>query len=724
MPNPPTKTIHLILNAHLDPVWLWPWTVGVDEALNTCYTMCNLLDRHPEIIFTRGESWVYEQVRRHDPALFRRIVRHIRGGRWSPVGGWFIQPDCNFPGEENMHKQIELGRAWFEKHIGVFPKIGYNVDSFGHTAALPDVMNAHGQNSYVMMRPMAHERTLPSRVFRWRGYPGGAEITTFRIPWGYATIFPLVIEWIKASLEDLPPGINDTMSFIGVGDHGGGPNEQMLEWLRAHWTAIPGVKLEFSSPERYFRAIAPQLHRLPLVTGELQMHAIGCYSVHRPVKLGVRRAENLLAQARRALAAAPAAEQQAAAPRLHGAWEQLCFNSFHDTLGGSCTATANRPAEDQLAFASTIAERTLSETFRRRVHALPPHPRQRFAIANYSGEPVSDWFEHEPWLEWTHWQPEWCLLDDRDRIVPHQVIEAEPLMPDSVRVLFPIEIPAGGTQILQLARRPGSAAKSAAPEPPGAKPDFQLRLSRGHPVLRTAGGSAWVAPEPELRVDTSDTWSHDIDRFKEPIAARVRWGRPEPVEDGPLRCTWRVAGTLGASRLCADWRRYRGADFWELRLHVAWHEHHRVLQLAWNPGAAIRSREDGIPGRGLERESDGAERPVRDRSLLRLAGGRTAGAVFPEIYSLSCDPKALRLTLLRSCPLAHHLPRKLPPRLPQVNWADQGDHVFTLRFFPASRVTAARLDNHARLLQQSPIVADLTRGMPFRPFKDQPDRPL
>ncbi len=715
-----TRTIHLILNAHLDPVWLWPWTAGVDESLNTCVSMCDLLDRHPEIIFTRGEAWVYEQVRRHDPATFRRILGHIRGGRWSPVGGWYIQPDCNLPGEEAMHRQIELGRDWFRKHIGKFPKIGYNVDSFGHTAALPDIMKAHGQDSYVFMRPMKEERTLPSRVFRWRGRPGGAEITTFRIARGYATVWPISREHVEASLEDLPPGVNDTMCFIGVGDHGGGPTEQILEWCRENWTAIPGVRLVYSSPEKYFRAIAPQVSRLPLVTGELQMHAIGCYSVHRPVKLGTRRAENLLAQARRALEVAPPAARKAAAPRLKDAWEQVCFNEFHDTLGGSSIATANRPAEEQLAYASTIAETVLSETFRTRVHALPPDRRQRFAFTNYSGAPFDDFIEHEPWLEWTHWQPDWCLLDERNRIVPHQVIEPEPLMPDSVRLLFPVAIPAGETRVLRIARRP--AAKKAAVGKDN--PAFALRLSRGHPVLQPKGGASWTAPELDLITDTSDTWSHYIDRFCEPLVGQAAWGRPERVENGPLRCTWRIPGRIGSSRICADWSRYAGTDFWELRLRVEWVERHRLLRLSWNPGAAIKSREDGIPGRGLERESDAKERPVRDRSLLRLAGGKTAGAVFPEVFSLSCDREALRLTLLRSCPLAHHIPKVLPPRLNHVNWADRGAHLFTMRFYPAGKVSAARLENHARLLQQRPLAADLTRGMPFRPYMNQLDRPL
>ena len=38
---------------HLDPIWLWSWRDGLDEVLNTSYYICNLLDRHPVIVFTR-----------------------------------------------------------------------------------------------------------------------------------------------------------------------------------------------------------------------------------------------------------------------------------------------------------------------------------------------------------------------------------------------------------------------------------------------------------------------------------------------------------------------------------------------------------------------------------------------------------------------------------------------------------------------------------------------
>ncbi|MFM1851485.1 MAG: hypothetical protein RIS54_1169 [Verrucomicrobiota bacterium] len=713
------RTVHLIFNAHLDPVWLWPWTAGVDECLNTCYTMCNTLDRHPDIIFTRGEAWVYEQVRRHDPALFKRIVKHIRAGRWSVVGGWWIQPDCNLPSADNVNHQIGLGKAWFKEHLGLFPRIGYNVDSFGHTAALPDLMTAHGQDSYVFMRPMAHETTLPSRVFRWRGRPGSKEVTTFRIAYGYCTIYPPTFDHIEGSLKDLPAGVDHTMCFLGVGDHGGGPNEAIIAWCRENMTAMPGVKFEFSSPERYFKAIAPVRHKLPLVTGELQMHAIGCYTAHRPVKLGVRRAENHLAQAESALRAAKPAERRAAAPVLHAAWETLCFNSFHDTLGGSCTPSAAKAADDQLAGAKAAAETVLSETFRRRVHALPADPRQRMVFGNYTAEKFSDFVEHEPWLEWTHWRPDWCLLDNRNRIVPHQIIEPETLMPDTMRVLCPLDIPAGELRSLRIARNVrGRTAKLK-----GAAPDFTLQVAADGTGSLSAPKESCPLPELRLIEDLSDTWSHGIDRFAGPQKDHAHWSEPVLVESGPIRHLWRVDGRIGESRVCADWRRYRGRAFYELRLRVNWHEHHRLLRLSWAPGAAITSRDDGITGGGLPRASDGRELPLRDRSLLKLAGGRRAGVVAPEVFAVSGDEREVHLTLLRSCPFAHHDPKILPPKLEHYAWVDQGEHVFFLRFFPAGSVTAATLDRHALHLQQRPVAADLTRGMPCRPFREQPDWP-
>jgi hypothetical protein len=72
-------TKHLIPQAHLDLIWLWPWTAGLDEAKATCRTACDRLDRNPDLTFNLGEAWVLEQIELTDPGTRGMPARRIRG---------------------------------------------------------------------------------------------------------------------------------------------------------------------------------------------------------------------------------------------------------------------------------------------------------------------------------------------------------------------------------------------------------------------------------------------------------------------------------------------------------------------------------------------------------------------------------------------------------------------------------------------------------------------
>jgi alpha-mannosidase len=222
--------------------------------------------------------------------------------------------------------------------------------------------------------------------------------------------------------------------------------------------------------------------------------------------------------------------------------------------------------------------------------------------------------------------------------------------------------------------------------------------------------------------DHSDTWSHGIDRFAEPLADRVAWGVPRLTDDGPLLCAWCVDGRIGESRLQAEVRRYAGEAFVELRLRVTWLETHRVLRLVWAQPAAIARRSDGLSPGDLARPSDGTEKPVHDRTLLALENGSKAGAVFPDTFSLSAVRRELRLTLLRSPVMAHHPPHSGEKERRVIS--DQGVHKFTFRFFPNFKGGAGLLDRHALSLHRRPVIADTTDGMPLRPGRGgfQPER--
>lgn len=698
-------TIHLVCKAHIDPVWLWPWTAGLDEILNTCASVCELLDRNPDVIFTRGEAWVYEQIEKLDPPLFARIRRFIQRGQWETVGGWYLQPDCNIPHVEGFRKQIELGKEYFKKKFGHFPRIGFNVDSFGHSPALPGLMKEAGQPFYVMMRPQEHELKLPARLFRWRGYADGPEVLTFRVAGSYTTFRGLNLEHIKKSLTELPEGVTHTMCCIGIGDHGGGPTQAMIDFCREHRDAIPGARLVFSSPSRFFRAVSAQAKNAPLVTGELQYHAIGCYSVQRSAKTGVRRTEHALLQAEEALSVEPSLRQRYAAS-MRSAWEWLCFNHFHDTLGGTCLPSTYPQMDAQLGLGQTVADEVLATALRSRATKLPQSIHQRMVIGNYTGADFNGWLEHEPWLEWTVWKPSWGLVDERGSVIPHQLLPVEAVFGDSPRLLFKLHAKRGTYRVLRIV--------DGVKQPKVKAPAFSL-TGRTARLKVKAPGLDFTLPDLQLLVDNTDTWSHGVDRFAGKPAGMIRWGKPRLADSGPLVCAWCVDGRIGSSRVVAEIRRYAGEEFIELRLRVTWLETHRVLRLTWAQKTNIQQRDDGVSGGSLQRANNGAELPVHDRTKLILAGNAETGAVFPDTFSISSSGKELRLTLLRSAVMAHHVPHNGIKERCVIS--DQGIHAFTFRFYPALKGGGTLLDRHAQDLHRRPGISDVTRGMPLRALR-------
>ena len=703
------KTVHIIANSHIDPIWLWPWQAGLDAILNTCRSVCDLLDKNHDVIFTCGEAWKYVQIQRCSPELFARVKAHILAGRWETIG-WWIQPDCNLPSAWAMRRQIALGKEYFQQEFGSFSRIGYNVDSFGHAAALPGLMQEAGQDAYIMMRPQQHEMPMTSPAFRWRGYADGPEVLTFRIPVSYGDWGDR--DWrIKECLKDLPEGVHHTMCFFGVGDHGGGPSQQMIDWCREHADAFAGAKLVFSSPSRFFAALAEHRERLPLITGEMQMHAVGCYSVYRPIKLAVRQAEHVLQRAE--LVATPED-----APRMSEAWKHVCFNHFHDTLGGTCIPSAYPQPEAQLGVAMTTADDILMISLRREMVKLGPDPLQRVVIWNASDTPYDGYVAYEPWTEGRAWNQNACLLDERGELVPYQTTQPEGAVTFQARLMFQVALEAGQTKIVRIDFRP-TAARVLPPSGIQRRND-ELVTAQGYGV-RLAGcgamelaGAAFTLPHLELLEDSTDTWSHGADRYIEGPASTSIWSLPVILDSGPLFGSILRCGQLGRSQVTEEWRLYAGQPYVELLLRVTWAERQQVLKLVWPFLTPITSRIDGVMGETLPRALDAIERPLRDFTLLELALGtddappRRVGVVCPEVYALDATPYRARFTLLRSPLMAHHEPRQAASS-PRTRVADHGVHEFRFRFFV--NPTAEDLNQQAMILQRPPLIGEWTAGM-------------
>lgn len=54
------KRLHMIGNAHLDPVWLWQWQEGFHEIKATFWSALDRMNEYPDFIFTSSSVAYYE----------------------------------------------------------------------------------------------------------------------------------------------------------------------------------------------------------------------------------------------------------------------------------------------------------------------------------------------------------------------------------------------------------------------------------------------------------------------------------------------------------------------------------------------------------------------------------------------------------------------------------------------------------------------------------------
>ncbi len=329
------KTVHLICNAHIDPVWQWQWEEGVAEAVSTFRVAADFCEEFDGFIFCHNEAIIYEWVESYEPEIFRRIQKLVKAGRWHIMGGWYLQPDCNMPAGESFVRQILLGREYFWKKFRKRPTTAINFDPFGHSRGLVQIMAKSGYDSYLFCRPHSQELCeLPAGQFEWEGFDG-SRVRALRC-WnmysskkGKAT--QRIEEFITANnLEENNP------LLWGIGNHGGGPSHKDLMDIKKMMADCKNVNMIHSTPEAYFKVTHKK--PLPVVAKGLNAWGVGCYTSQILIKQLNRRLENELFSTEKMLASAwkQGLLKTYPADELEQTMRDLAFLQFHDTLPGTC----------------------------------------------------------------------------------------------------------------------------------------------------------------------------------------------------------------------------------------------------------------------------------------------------------------------------------------------------------------------------------------------------
>ncbi|WP_232499365.1 alpha-mannosidase [Agromyces humatus] len=351
--------IHAVGHAHIDSAWLWPVRETVRKVARTFSNVDALIDAHPGFVFAASSAQQYAWLKRDYPELFERVRRRVHEGSFVPTGGMWVESDTNMPGGEALARQFIAGKKFFIEEFGIEPLEVWLPDSFGYSAALPQIVRAAGSRWFLTQKISWNEtNVMPHHTFRWQGIDG-TEVFTHFPPVDTYNAELSGAELARAERQYAEKGAaNTSLVPFGWGDGGGGPTREMIAAAErtADFEGSPRVRM--SSPREFFEAAEAEYPSPPVWAGELylEFHR-GTYTSQARTKRGNRRSEHLLREAE--LWAATAAVRGVAPypyDELESAWHTVLLNQFHDILPGSSIAWVHREAErryDEVASALT-----------------------------------------------------------------------------------------------------------------------------------------------------------------------------------------------------------------------------------------------------------------------------------------------------------------------------------------------------------------------------------
>src|SRR5438105_4942278 len=340
--NAPSDFRYLVVpHTHWDREWYVPFEVFrlrlgavVDGVLDT-------LEADPAFrSFTLdGQGIVLEDYAEVRPDNVDRLRALLAAGRLE-AGPWYVLPDEILVGSEALVRNLLVGRRVCRR-FGVEPTgAGYEPDSFGHPAQLPQILAGFGLRTFLFSRGLGDQLDDVGVVFRWQA--AGAEVDACQFLPHYDNFARLT------TAEEAAERVTTIMAHFGQLLERAGQSTILLANGSDHLPVqpqLPEICRELGPSFRIgrFSDFEPETGALPgyegeLVGGRLQNILRGVNSARMYLKQANERAERRLLGTE-TVAALRTLRDGSRFPHedIRLAWRDLLRNHPHDSICGcSC----------------------------------------------------------------------------------------------------------------------------------------------------------------------------------------------------------------------------------------------------------------------------------------------------------------------------------------------------------------------------------------------------
>ncbi len=739
------KTLYLVCNSHIDPVWLWEWEEGLAETITTFRTAARFCEEFDGFIFNHNESLLYQWVEEHEPSLFEKIRQLVREGKWYIMGGWYLQPDCNMPCGESLVRQILVGKRYFLEKFGVEPDTATNFDSFGHSRGLVQILEKSGYRNYLFCRPDKRWLSLPKDDFDWYGYDDST-ICAHRAAEHYNSqkgkIKERINTWIQKNRRQ-PVG----MLLWGIGDHGGGPSRKDLEDINSYPPVYQRWEILHGAPEFYFEHYGAETAFNDYYDHEfhesLNPFAVGCYTSMMRVKQQHRKLESQYFLTEKLLTiACSQGFMEYPSDKLRECLEDLLFCEFHDILPGSAIPQVEEYALRRLGHGLEILSRLRTKTLFRILAGEKPAEEDEFPVFVVNPHPVP--FEQIVEIELQPTEPNFDkatlmipqLVDNNGQKVACQVEKERSNLGQDFRKKIVFLAHAKASSIARYSCRLEPVDRNSR-DFQGQEQSFTFDNGELRVCINPDTGLVdeylvddvnYLQPnsfQPLVIADTADSWGMNVNSFRDVIGhfslmneeesarfAGVDADHLKPIriiENGPIRTIVEAFFRYNQSTMSIRYKLPRQGAELELEIRVYWNEKDKMLKLSV-PTQFEKGDCEGQDMYGRETfYANGLEKVAQKWVMVHPRNHlHTLSLINDCTYGFDCKAGELRVSLLRSPAYSGHPSKDDHPITPQDRFEprmDQGEHLY--HFWIKGGVTESlsrEVDNRALFRHETPPV--------------------
>ncbi len=743
------EKIRLTGHAHIDLAWLWTKdeTIHLVSKGTFNYALW-LMEKYKDLVFAQSSAQIYEWMKEYYPNLYNRIKEKVKSGNWEIVGGSWSEHNANLLCGETLIRQYYYGKKFFKKEFGVDVELAWLPDCFGFNWGMPQILRKFGIKYFLtsklnwQIERMKKPIPFPYFLFIWEGVDG-SRVLSHLTPAGYnQNINPrhLILELQALQQKH---GVNYLLVLFGHGDHGGGPNRDMIERALSLKKQEKFPEISFGKAIDYFKEIEEKYGDiLPLYRGELYLKTHrGTFTTEARIKNFLRRTEVKLTDLEKLSTIAYILGFDNVQGDIDILWKKLLYITTHDIMDGTSIEQVYIDLyDDEIPFIERESERLLKRILKYIVDKiLLDNDDESINIVLFN---TLSWSRNElielnrSDIGFEHF----IIKDENDVEIPYNNKK------ENDKILFIAkDIPALGYKVYKIYSSDSDTR-------------YEGELDVGKWYLENRFLRIEIDPEKgrikrlfdkinKREIFDEETGGNILEIFED-MPPNAPSGEPawniylgekstvsdvesiEIVERGPIRAVIRLKLRYGQTRIIEDFILLEGSDRLDIEMRIDWFEKYKFLKVAFPlsfkndyatyeiPFGVIQRYRHDLNGSNIELEYPKRRWEEADIAKFEVPALRWAEISTPikdysvtffnySKYGFSYEDNTFRISLLRG-------PRRGGRGQPD-SWADLssdplvGTHLIKYSIYPHEGTWKDVKNTHKGLEYNTPIIVEIVK---------------